>query len=93
MTATQWFLIAIAPGAALFLLGTVGQFNQAIRGGSSLTPYRLMAGGTGLILLSIAAWLILATAQPWWVKLLGAPVPLLLSFPFFQKVRHPPHLP
>jgi hypothetical protein len=30
MTATQWFLIALAPGSALFLLGTVGQFNQAL---------------------------------------------------------------
>jgi hypothetical protein len=93
MTQVQWLILAAAPGFASLILGTAWTLVQVFRGPSTLAPYRLMALGSGLLLVGMSVWLLLAAAQPWWVKLMGAPVPLVISLPFFGKARRPPHAP
>jgi hypothetical protein len=93
MAPVQWFILAVAPGFALFVLSTALAIAQAFRGPSTVNPSRLMALGAGLIQLGTGLWLLLAADQPWWVKVIGAPVPLLLSIAFFNKARRLPPAP
>jgi hypothetical protein len=90
MSPAVWFVLAVAPGFALFVAGALTQIVRAARGGSNRAPYQAMALGTALILLGSAFWLLVAAPQPIAVKLLAVPAPLLLSIPFLLRARRPP---
>ena len=91
MAPDQWFILAVAPGFTLFVVSIALAIGQAFRAlPSTVDPSRLMVLGSGLIQLGIGTWLLLAADQPWWVKVIGAPVPLLLSVWYLNRARRPP---
>jgi len=83
-------LLAVAPGFLLMATGAALLVVRAVRGGSSRSPYRAMALGIGLIPLGAAVWLVVATSQPVWVKLIGLPPLVFVSALFLKRARRPP---
>jgi hypothetical protein len=83
-------VLAVAPGFLLFAAGAVLGVSHAVKGGSNRSSSRAMALGIGLIPLGAALWLVVATTQPAWVKLVSVVPLILVSAWFCGKALRPP---